>query len=205
MLCPAVASLQEEADSRRVLHSVVAAEAEAQQIVVDSPDTDVLVLLFHHRPDNSAEKLFFLIGHTGKHTTLPRYIPVHQLYDKLSLAQMNILLPVHCITGCDTVSSFHGYGKAKAFKFIKEKADLHQSLKSLEASPNITKAERQACTNSLNKLHCKQAAKKVGPRKLPPTDDTFHQYVLRETYQLMMWRQADMQILNLPHPIFYRY
>lgn len=47
-LCPSVAFLQEETDSKIILNTVVAAENGAQQIIVDNPETDVLVLLLHH-------------------------------------------------------------------------------------------------------------------------------------------------------------
>lgn len=218
--CPGVASLQEEADARIILHSVLASESGAQQIVVDSPDTDVLVLLIHHRPAIQAKNIFFLTGHTGKYAMLTRYIPVHLLHQKLSREQHNIILPVYCITGCDTVSSFHGHGKAKAFKLMMEKDAVHQPLQhvqSLGESRNISRSVRESCTrfigslygkagcDSLNVLRCEKAAKKVTPRKLPPTEDSFEQHVLRTACQLMMWRQADRLLLEMPDPIFFGY
>lgn len=47
-LCPAVAFLQEETDSKIILNTDVAAENGSQQIIVDNPETDVLVLRLHH-------------------------------------------------------------------------------------------------------------------------------------------------------------
>ena len=214
---PDVASKQEEADTRIILHSVHASEKGAQQIIVDSPDTDVLVLLLHHRPAIHAHKVFFLTGHMGKYASLTRYIPVHLLHDKLSVEQHNILLPVYCITGCDTVSSFHGYGKAKAFKLMMEKSGHHQSLRDLGTDQIISRSVREACTgfvgslygrtgcNSMNALRCEEAAKKVTPRKLPPTEDSFQQHVLRTLYQLLIWRQANSLFQVLPDPIYFGY
>ena len=46
---PELKSNQEEADTRLILRSVYAANHGAATIVVVSPDTDVLVLLLHHR------------------------------------------------------------------------------------------------------------------------------------------------------------
>ena len=54
-------------------------------------------------------------------------------------------------------------------------------------------------------LHCEKAAKKITPRKLPPTEDSFHQHVLRTIYQLMMWRQASSTDLQMPDPVLYGY
>ena len=217
VLCPALGSLQEEADSRIVLHCVVAAANHANQIVIDYPDTDVLVLLLHHQSAISANKIFVLAGHTRINVSLLRYIPIHLLHGKVTTEQLNISLPICCITGCDTVSSFHRCGKAKAFKIIMEKAVVHQSLKNLGTNENVGKTEREACShfvgalygkmgcNSLNALRCEKAAKKVSPRKLPPTEDSFHQHVLRTAYQLMMWRQGDKSTFNIPDPLMFGY
>ena len=53
---------QEEADTRLILHAVMAAEAGANRIVINSPDTDVLMLLLHHRPRINADELYFYAG-----------------------------------------------------------------------------------------------------------------------------------------------
>ena len=55
-----VAELQsnmEEADGRIVLHAVHAASTGADRIVIESPDTDVLVLLIHHRQSVRSKEL----------------------------------------------------------------------------------------------------------------------------------------------------
>jgi uncharacterized LabA/DUF88 family protein len=49
-------SNQEEADTKIVLHAVYAANQHADKIIIFSPDTDVLVLLFHHRAAIPAER-----------------------------------------------------------------------------------------------------------------------------------------------------
>ena len=49
-----VASNQEEPDTRIVLHAIYAANNGSEKIVIPcirSPDTDVLVLLLHHRTE----------------------------------------------------------------------------------------------------------------------------------------------------------
>lgn len=99
-------SNQEEADGRIILHAFDSSPNGAQTIFVKSPDTDVLVLLLHHKPEINAERIYFLTGHAGKHTNLRRFIPVHILHDRLSERQHSIMLPVYTITGCDTASSF---------------------------------------------------------------------------------------------------
>ena len=46
---PQLRSNQEEADTKIILHCVLASRGSVQTIVVCSPDTDVIVLLVHHR------------------------------------------------------------------------------------------------------------------------------------------------------------
>ena len=176
-------SNQEEADTRIILHAIHAANRGANKIVVQSPDTDVLVLLLHHRPEIHAREIYFLTGHEGKHANLARYIPVHILYDKLSQVQHNVLLSVYCLTGCDTTSSFHGHGKRTAFRIMMQKADTLQALSTL-GTGQVTKAERIACTQlvgllygkseclSLNQLRADKAEQGTQPKKLPPTADS---------------------------------
>ena len=47
--------------------------------------------------------------------------------------------------------------------------------------------------------------KKVKPRKLPPTDDSFILHVLRYNYRIIMWRESLTSIVELPSPTDYHY
>ena len=93
------------------VHARVAAENGADHIVISSPDTDVLVLLLHHRPAISASEVFFFTGREGKHADLTRYIPVHQIHDGLETSLSQHFTAVYCLTGCDTISSFWGMAR----------------------------------------------------------------------------------------------
>jgi hypothetical protein len=106
---PFLNSNQEESDTRIILHSIAAAQNGANTIVVRSPDTDVLVLLLHHRPAIKAKRIFCMTGTDSKHTNLLRFVPVHELYQKLTREQHAILMPIYCLTGCDTTSSFFSH------------------------------------------------------------------------------------------------
>ena len=119
---PELQSTQEESDTRIILHAKEAANHEVQRLVVCSPNTDVFMLLLHHYPSLGVREIFFCTGREGKHTSLRRFIPIHQLYSLFSAKQHSILLPIYCITGCDTVSSFYGHGKWAAFKILFPKA-----------------------------------------------------------------------------------
>ena len=101
--CLQLKSNHQEADTRLVCHAVHAANTGAQSVVIQSPDTDVLVLLLHHRGSIPAEQIYFATGHEGKHTSLKRFIPVHTLYELISPAKQSVIMAIYCLTGCDTV------------------------------------------------------------------------------------------------------
>lgn len=48
---PSLNSNQEEADARLVLYTIEATQSGADKVVAASTDTDVLVLLIHHRTE----------------------------------------------------------------------------------------------------------------------------------------------------------
>ena len=83
-------SNQEEADTRMVLHAMIASRNCANNIIVNI----------------CASKIFFLTGKTGTDTDLKHFIPVHELFHKITGEQQNILMSVYCLTGCDTCNAF---------------------------------------------------------------------------------------------------
>ena len=211
-----LASNQEEADTRIILHVIAAADAGAKCIVVCSPDTDVLVLLIHHRPLIKAQKIYMLTGRTGKYAKLIRYIPVHVIYDVLTRPQHNVLLSIYCLTGCDTVSAFHGHGKKTAFKILMNRAESFQELASLgdgmQASDSVQRSAQTfvaamygSTLESLNDVRCVMACKKVTGKKLPPTENSFAQHLLRCIYQLMTWRKANIAMHAYLSPTMFGY
>ena len=93
-------------------------------------------------------------------------------------------MPVFCLTGCDSVSSFRGHGKKTAFRFVEQKSGKYQMLSSLGDNEQPTVGQIATATElvgnlygasqctSLNKLRCERMKKKsVSARKLPPTDE----------------------------------
>lgn len=102
-------------------------------------------------------------------------IPVHGLYKKLSPEKINILLPIWSTTDCYINKSFHGSGKAKAFKLMMEGANVHHSPKSLGTNQHkISRYQRETPAHilleprfvkpecdSLDILRCEKATKKL--------------------------------------------
>lgn len=212
-------SNMEEADGRIVFHAVHAVKNGARKIVVSSPDTDVCVLLLHHWPVIDSDELYFLTGREGKHTSLTRYIPIHLMHDKLNPAVRAILLSVYCLSGCDTVSSFYGKGKATAFRVMQQKSAQLQALSSLGTSTETDDAANAACVRFVGALYgkddCKSvnslrseraiAGKNIAAKKLPPTMDSLGLHILRAVYQLLIWRNACVGMHDLPEPTDFGY
>ena len=187
-----------------------------KSVVIHSPDTDVLVLLLHHKALIKAHSLYFWTGRVGVNTDQTRYIPIHKIYQKLTPEQLNILLSVYCLTGCDTCSSFYGIGKRTAFNVMIQRADMFQGL-SVLGTGSVTKGVKMVCTHfvgrlylknncsSLDQLRCMKATNKVSAKRLPPTENSFHQHLLRCCYQLLIWRQCLIASPQLPPPTDYGY
>ena len=65
MFLPGIAA-ESIVNTRIILHSVAAAEADFKCIIISSPDTYVLVLLIRHLKHIGAEQIFYHTGHGDK-------------------------------------------------------------------------------------------------------------------------------------------
>ena len=204
-----------------LLHARFIANLGARKMVIVSPDTDVLVLLLHHFGSLGVHEVYLKTGRRSTHSDLTRYIPVHEVVKKLTLSQLEILLTVYCLTGCDTCSSFFGIGKKKVFKIIMNTGTANELhiLANIGKGKVPSKEELKACIyfvgllygathcDSLNKLRVDKVLKikRVKPRKLPPTDDSFSLHLLRCIYQLLIWKGCLTAMLDMPDPTEFGY
>ena len=115
----------EEADTRMLVHAEYAANPETR-IVIQSPDTDVLVLCAAHFASIASKELWF---RTGVKDRL-RFVPVHDVCQKLGDNFLAALPAFHALAGCDSNSSISGIGKTKAWKAI-IRSQVHQESLSL--------------------------------------------------------------------------
>ena len=212
-------SNHEEADTRMLLHVAYQARHNAKRVIVVSPDTDVFVLLVYHFSHMGVSEVFFKTGRKSTHADLTRFIPIHNVVCKLNEEQTNILLSVYALTGCDTCCALFGIGKKKAFKTMMTYSAELQGLADIGKEHSLSLTARLACVSfvgllygcngcwSLNKLRVNRVLenKKVKPRKLPPTDDSFILHVLRCSYQIMIWMESLTSIVELPSPTDYGY
>lgn len=207
-----LSSSQVEGDTRMILHAVKASEklsrtSKTARLVVQSPDTDVLVLLVHYFERMKAfTECWMETGTITKILDLRRFIPVHKITVALGPALCDALPSVHALTGCDTVSSFFGIGKKTAFstarKVVEAELPCLQALeddKSIDVSRQFVaalydpKKKFMGSHKSLNELRFRLAAKRtMSIAKLPPCEASFKQHVRRASWQTKTWTTAHI-------------
>lgn len=111
-----LASTQEEADTKLILHSLAAAKEhstsrESLTITVCSPDSDVFFLLLKYYDDFSCH-ITFQTGSGSKR----RDITVSSVASVLSKVQREALLAMHALSGCDTTGGFSKKGNHASAK-----------------------------------------------------------------------------------------
>ena len=90
------------------------ASRDAQRVVIQSPDTDVLLLCVTDNDANGCDELWF---RTGVKDRL-RYIPAHKITAGVGPLMYKGLPAFHALAGCDSTSALSRVGKKKAWKII---------------------------------------------------------------------------------------
>ena len=131
---PGLQSNHEEADTRLLLHAKCASE-NAARIVIQSPDTDVLVICTSHFHSLLCEELWF---QTGVRDQL-RFVPVHKVSQELAEQMYSALLGFHALTGCDSTSSLVGIGKKTGWDVLKRSAAHQDALLLVDQQQELDK------------------------------------------------------------------
>ena len=142
--------------------------------------------------------------------TRSRLISIPRLCEKLGPRLCRVLPSLHALTGCDTVSSFAGKGKKRAFEMVRDSQVMSESVQVLgESLPlskqSITKLEVVVCrlyndnqcklVNDLRyKMFCK--GKNVQSHQLPPTSAALQYHLKRANYQALLWKKALQQRIH---------
>ena len=98
---------QEESDTRLLYHASHAMQNGLSKIMIHATDTDVIAISIVTSSALQHCELWVAFGRG----TRRRYIPCHLIARQLGEEASNALLFMHALTGCDTVSAFHGIGK----------------------------------------------------------------------------------------------
>ena len=174
----ALRSNHEEADTRMILHAKYAARTD-RQLVIQSPDTDVLILSVSHFRSLGCPELWFRTVLKDRQ----RMIPVHEIAHALGEKLCRSLPGFHAITGCDSTSVLAGIGKKKAWDSVSHLGE-EQELSVTTAS----KCEAFVCSlyttskkaSTVDELrYFMFCQKKQKNEMLPPTSDCLLQHLKR--------------------------
>ena len=124
-----------EADTRLLLHAQHAAK-DGARVVIQSPDTDVVVLSVSHCEEIGCQELWFRSGVKER----IRYIPVHKIAARLGRPMCKAIPAFYSLTGCDTTSSPSGIGKKNAWKVLCRNESHQESLARFGLTPNVDRS-----------------------------------------------------------------
>ena len=133
----------EKADTRIFLHVRNAvATGGHKQVIIKANDTDVLVIAVSMFPmlcELGMEKLWLSFGQGG----YLRWIPVHDVCQKIGLEKSKGILFFHAFTGCDVVSAFRGKGKTAAWQTWNVYPEVSPVFTKLSTHPSVICDEEQ--------------------------------------------------------------
>ena len=190
-------SIQEEADTRMMIH-IKHATSKFGKVIIVSEDTDVLVILLGLHSDMVNAKETRIILRRGKGNNI-RLIDISRLVTILGSDLCKAMLGVHAFTGCDCVSAIAGQGKIKAINLLRKNIRFKEAFMSFGMEWSVTESKfdtMQAficCLYSLNTsitcvnrmryeiFRAKQGG--ISSAQLPPCKDALMQHTKRANYQ----------------------
>ena len=207
----------EEADTRIILHALHASPS-YQNIVINSPDTDVFMIALS--TDIDAD-LFFM---TGK-KNCRRIIDVKKVGDEAYRNLNGILIDKKTFLsamlgncGVNSVESFSGKGKVRPFKIMIRNEKFIKAFATLGSSSDVTDENRDVFEEfvcelygwkhagekaDVNKLrymmYCRKSGK-MNYENLPPCRNVLYHHIDRANYQVGIWRRSNDQYMNLDCP-----
>ena len=204
----------EEADTLIILYGIEAARLNPfQELVVCSPDTDVLLLLIHYYEQLCTHTIF----QTGRGNQV-RNINVGKAHEALGKERSDALLGFHCFTGCDQTAKFYGKSKLTCWKtFMNCSPSVLSAFNSLGDFTNgVSPSTRAGLHMFLLDLYCKSrpqhvsdvsklrwylySKKQVESEQLPPTAAALEFKIKRSHYMTFVWKNACEPAPQLPNP-----
>ena len=198
----------EEADSRMLIHVMHALEEGNRTFMIQTVDTDVIVILlgkfndvFSRYPDFDVW-IKFGVGKSMQHIHLKTVVNKIGLRISRGLPlRISRGLPFfHALTGCDTTSSFKGKGKKSAWQTWKSFQAATPIFEELSQNPFYILGEDNPSFQILEKFIVRMYSKNVDTasvdearklifahnqnmEKIPPTRDALLQHIRRAIYQ----------------------
>ena len=200
-------TVQEEADTRMLLHAAHASKNACQSVIVRSPDTDVAFLCLYFAGE-ILKPLYFETGVKDSH----RVIDVKAMATALGPDICKALPGLHALTGCDSTSSFHGKGKVSCYSRLSSDAECLEILSCLGVTFTfpaelLSKIEKVVCavyefiSTSVGEARYAMFCAKGGWEKnLPPSKAALLQHAMRANYQTAIWKASLQQDAEVPSP-----
>jgi len=203
-------SNHDEADTRLILHAADALRS-YDLAVIRSVDTDVLVIGIHH--------FNAMVGDGGKDVVMhmgmgacQRYISLVQLTRNLPAAVQRNILPLHVLTGCDSVSSLFRISKSKAIETMKS---FDEDLTALgeNATELVPDAVAVQCEKFIASMYgsftdVTEARYRLLATKcidkdsqLPPSANALKYHLKRAAYQIHAWKLALQTVIVMPSAV----
>ena len=212
-------SNQEEADTKMLLHARHASFEGWRKFIIHTPDTDVFIIALSCVPKIDGS-LFIETGIRDKRRiidlsaikeSLKTQIPDNTGYSIEDL--LNAPPGLHSFTGCDSVSSMAGKGKAKALKLMMtsskfvtfvhlgEVEDLQEEdFESVEKfTCRLYCSSQENINNVRYKIYCSKQGK-ISLASLPPCRHTLKKHCQRANYQTRIWRRCLEQNYLIANP-----
>uniref|UniRef100_UPI00358F3D52 uncharacterized protein n=1 Tax=Myxine glutinosa TaxID=7769 RepID=UPI00358F3D52 len=201
---PHLCSTQEEADTRMYLHAACAARTYDDVIIV-GPDTDIFIIRIALQSIVPTHMHF----HTGRGVN-SRTIDLQSVHDSIGDDVSQALIGLHCFTGCDSVSSFYGKGKKKAFNLLLKERELCNALKDLGEHFDIQldllevfvcKLYGQHSVTTINEARYNmfRLARK-SEITMPPNQDALREHIKRANYQAGIYKRSLQPNAEIPVP-----
>jgi len=191
----------EEADVIFVNQFISATREAYNTIHIICDDTDVFVILLHFYDKLNFENELLMVPTSSKRNVVNIGATVNKYPDIIKH-----ILPLHVLTGCDTVSSIYSIGKIKAAKTLlkghvppplgSDEFDIETMIR--QATEFITACYGSKCNGTMSHVRFNMWQYKTGHSQsktfklpsLPPTSEAFALHVRRAHYQACTWRAA---------------
>jgi len=176
-----LSSIQEEADTKIILHALNANERGATRLLIFAQDTDVLVLAVRHYPALPPES-FFMPGNQDP-------ISLRRIYFALGTLKASALPGFHALSGSDTTGSLVGKGKLTCNwkPFISSDDKTLRAFASLGTTETVSENVASLLESFLCRVYHSEtkyttlaelrwwmfSTKQTLGDKLPPTQDAF--------------------------------
>ena len=204
----------EEADDRVLFHLNHAVQVGYyRSVVIASEDTDIFISAIHHFPElkcHDLQQLWFFSGRGDSKT----FFPIHDLSNLLDANFVRVLIPIHDLTGADSVSKVGTKRSAtiEGLKNFELLSGFGQRALTAEMIDNAEKFLLKCITKHQVKTfdelrytvyHEKHLEFDI--ERFPPTSDSIRQHIMRAYLQCFKRRQSPFVESIELDPVNYGY